>query len=171
MWHCDITTFYVSFSTTTSSYFLLWHLWKKRMLYFLFWGGILALIYFIFDISFYMYDNSLGDLRTWSKHDTRSSAGLSSRFVLLWCFLLFICLECLCRYVLFLLFLPFFLVLRLERLYQWIVFLLCFCAFLFLARRHALIRDAPDDLYFSPLCFLFLQHKNRKKKKKRTKKK
>ena len=32
-------------------------------------------------------------------------------------------------------------------------FFFFFFFFLFLARRHALIRDAPDDLYFSPPCF------------------
>ena len=51
---------------------------------------------------------------------------------------------------------------------------LCFCfafmCFLFLARRHALIRDAPDDLYFSPPCFFSFCNIKQKKKRKKNKK-
>lgn len=150
------------FSTTTS--FLLWHLWKEKNVLFS-WGGILALIIRFFDFFLHVRQHQPWGIADLNKHDTRSSAGRSSRFVL---FMMLFAVHLFWNvYAVMSCFFFFsFLVLRLERLYQWIVFLLCFYAFLFLARRHALIRDVPDDLYFSPPCFFFLQHKTEKEKKK-----
>lgn len=152
MRHCDITTFYVSFSTTTFFLFPIMTSVKEKNDTF-FWGWYFGFIYFIFWYFFLHVRQhqpwGLADLE--QKHDTRSSAGFSSRFVLSWCQFLFICLD-LCRYALFLLFLPFFWSCAWKDCTNGLCFLFCF-ALLFLARRHALIRDAPDDLYFSPPCF------------------
>lgn len=171
MWHCDITTFYVSFFDYDIFLFPIMTSVKEKNALFSFLGWYFGFNLFYIWFSFYTYDNiSLGDLRTWTKHDTRSSAGLSSRFVFLWCFLLFICLECLCRYVFFFFFFHIF-GLALGKIVPMGCVLLCFCAFfLFLARRYALIRDAPDDLYFSPPCFSFCNMKTEKKKRKEQKK-
>ena len=133
MWHCDITTFYVSFSTTTFFfYFLLWHLWKKRMI--CFFGVVFWLYLFYFLISFYMYDNiSLGDLRTWTKtrytEFCRPFLSFCPFFDAFWCSFV---LECLCRYVLFLLLLLFFFGLALGKIVLMdCVFALLLCVFCF----------------------------------------
>lgn len=154
MWHCDITTFYVSFSTTTFFfYFLLWHLWKKRMI--CFFGVVFWLYLFYFLISFYMYDNiSLGDLRTWTKtrytEFCRPFLSFCPFFDAFCCSFVWIYAVMPC-FFLFLLFLLFWSC-AWKDCTNGLCFLFCF-ALLFLARRHALIRDAPDDLYFSPPCF------------------
>lgn len=71
---------------------------------------------------------------------------------------------------LFFLFLPYFWSCAWKDCTNGLCFALFLRFFLFLARRYALIRDAPDDLYFSPPCFSFCNMKIEKKKRKEQKK-
>lgn len=153
MWHCDITTFYVS-CFDYDIFFIVTSVKRKERSIFL--GWYLGFNYsFFFLISFYMYDNiSLGDLRTWTNtiHGVLQAVPLVLSFF--WCFLMFICFG---------MFMPLCLVSSSSSFLFWscawkdctngLCFCFAFMCFLFLARRHALIRDAPDDLYFSPPCF------------------
>lgn len=157
-------------STTTS--FLLWHLWKEKNVLFS-WGGILALIIH-FSFWFLSTCTTTSALGTCGLEQTRYTEfcrpflSFCPFFDAFWCSFV---LECLCRYVLFLLLLFFFWSCAWKDCTNGLCFCFAFMCFLFLARRHALIRDAPDDLYFSPPCFFSFCNIKQKKKRKKNKKK
>ena len=129
MWHCDITTFYVS-CFDYDIFFIVTSVKRKERSIFL--GWYLGFNYSFFFISFYMYDNiSLGDLRTWTNtiHGVLQAVPLvlSFFFDAFWCSFV---LECLCRYVLFLLLLLFFFGLALGKIVLMdCVFALLLCVF------------------------------------------
>ena len=91
MWHCDITTFYVS-CFDYDIFFIVTSVKRKERSIFLGWYLGVNYSFFFLDFFLHVRQHQPWGLADLNKHDTRSSAGRSSRFVLFfWCFLMFIC--------------------------------------------------------------------------------